>query len=206
MPSTLRLPPVRVLIVPGLHDSGPVHWQSWLQARWRDALRVELPDWSQPSLDSWVERIEATLASQPEGPWVAVGHSFGCLALAAHLRRRGPQGAGGEPVGIAAALLVAPAQPEKFEGVRGEVDGRLGVPAAMLASRNDPWLSADEARTWSQTWQTGFVDLGEAGHVNAESGHGPLPPALHLTRFLIRHVEQSRRIARADVRELSFAV
>jgi len=23
--------PVRLLVIPGLHDSGPAHWQSWLQ-------------------------------------------------------------------------------------------------------------------------------------------------------------------------------
>ncbi|WP_349677421.1 alpha/beta hydrolase, partial [Aquabacterium sp. UBA2148] len=28
---------VRVLIVPGLRDSGPAHWQTWLQSQYVDA-------------------------------------------------------------------------------------------------------------------------------------------------------------------------
>ena len=31
--------PPRVLIIPGLHDSGPTHWQTWLQGQYRDARR-----------------------------------------------------------------------------------------------------------------------------------------------------------------------
>lgn len=202
-----RLPAVRVLILPGLHDSGPTHWQTWLQGHFRDAQRVEQDDFGRADIARWSARVEETLRAQPPGPWVAVAHSFGCLALAAHLRRHwAVPREGDDRHGIVGALMVAPARPERFPGSRAHVEHALGVPAVLLGSRNDPWMPADEARAWSQRWQTGFVDLGEAGHVNVDAGYGPLPPALHLTRVLIRHAEQSRRLARTDVRELSFAV
>lgn len=33
--------PARLLIVPGLNDSGPAHWQTWLQGLHRGAVRVQ---------------------------------------------------------------------------------------------------------------------------------------------------------------------
>lgn len=96
----------RLLIVPGLHDSGPAHWQTWLQAGDRHALRVEQRNWSTPDLARWSARIASTLERAGPGPWVAVAHSFGCLALVHHLAQR-------PGTGLAAALLVAPADPDK---------------------------------------------------------------------------------------------
>lgn len=42
-----------ILIVPGLGDSGPDHWQTWLQARLQNSLRVVQPDWHKPNLGVW---------------------------------------------------------------------------------------------------------------------------------------------------------
>jgi hypothetical protein len=41
----------RVLIIPGLYDSGPAHWQTWLQAQYPDAVRVEQEHWNIADLD-----------------------------------------------------------------------------------------------------------------------------------------------------------
>lgn len=202
-----RAHPLRVLIIPGLRGSGPAHWQTWLQARFRDARRVEQDDWERADLPAWSARIAQTLAEEPAGPWVAVAHSFGCLALAHHLLNEPTAPApDGSPLGVAAALLVAPAEPARFGLQAGELRRRLQVPAAMLASDTDLWMPADTARDWAAAWGSGFVNLGDAGHINAEAGYGPLPPALHLTRFLSHRVEQARRLSRADVQELSFAI
>ena len=51
---------VRLLVVPGLQDSGPAHWQSWLQGQYRDSLRVRQRDWTVPDLERWAARIAAT--------------------------------------------------------------------------------------------------------------------------------------------------
>ena len=53
--------PPRVLVIPGLHDSGPAHWQTWLQGQYRDARRVTQRDPSRPELERWAERIQRTL-------------------------------------------------------------------------------------------------------------------------------------------------
>jgi predicted alpha/beta hydrolase family esterase len=68
--------PVRLLVLPGLHDSGPTHWQTWLQRQFRDACRVEQHDWARPDLPRWADAVQRTLAREAQAcgelRWVAV--------------------------------------------------------------------------------------------------------------------------------------
>ena len=194
--------PVRVLVIPGLRGSGPAHWQSWLQSHFRRAVRVEQDDWDSADLETWATRIGETLAAEPAGPWVAVAHSFGCLALAQYVLST----CGRTAHGVRGALLVAPADPGRFALDDLPLRQRLRVPATLLASDTDPWMSAQRAESFAQAWGSGFVNLGDAGHINADAGFGPLPAAKKLTEFLIHRVEQSRRPERAALHEFSFAV
>lgn len=195
----------RLLVVPGLNDSGPVHWQTWLQSQYRDAERVVQRDWSDPQLERWAARIDATLEratgrSHGEAPsFIAVAHSFGCLALARHLAQRP-----GSPV--RAALFVAPADPDKF-GVAGLLpQQRLAVPSTVVASDTDPWMTAASSRRWAQRWGSAWLTLGDAGHINAEAGFGPLPLARRWVVAMGQQLERARRPQRASVLEWSFAV
>ena len=162
--------PLRLLIVPGLHDSPPGHWQSWLQARHPLAVRVQQRDWSTPDLERWAARIGSTLERSGPGRWLVAAHSFGVLALLRHLARL-PQSP------VAAVLLVAPADPDKF-GV-GELlpAGALPVPGTVVLSANDPWLAAAAGQRWARRWGCRIEMLGAAGHINIASGFGPLPLA-----------------------------
>lgn len=188
---------LRLLIVPGLHGSSTDHWQSRLEREHPGAVRVAVPDWSQPDLDTWANAIGQTLASanpvdteplprnrvadpllrwrraeEPARPaitWVAVAHSYGCLALA-HYLLRGSQG-------IASALLVAPANPDRFDIPDGQLDRSLPLDTTLVFSRNDPWMSEADARYLGRRWGSTLVDAGEAGHINPSSGHGSFPLA-----------------------------
>jgi uncharacterized protein len=160
--------PPRLLIVPGLHGSGDEHWQTWLERRHRASVRVVQHDWSAGDLDRWAQRIATTRAQHPRVTWIAVAHSFGSLALVRHLQQAGSQG-------IVAALLVAPADPQRFGA-----EQRLRAPlplrdALVVASRNDPWLTMTAARSWAQVWGVPVLDAGAVGHINVASGHGPWP-------------------------------
>ena len=193
--------PVRLLIVPGLHGSGPTHWQTWLQHRWRHSARVEQHDWATPNLDVWADRIADTLAGHRGVRWVAAAHSFGCLALARYLARQ-PRGEGP----VRAALFAAPAAPEKF-GVSDLLPQRpLALPSYLIGSETDPWMSAAEARLWAHLWRSHFINLGDVGHLNVEAGFGPWPQAHTLVQLLVQQVQRSRRWERAHPLELSFAV
>ena len=174
----------RLLIVPGLYDSGPAHWQSWLASLHRDALRVRQVDWTRPDLDRWAACIDDTLRGAGPGPWVAAAHSFGCLALAHWLNGKRV------PV-VTDALLVAPADPARF-GVVSRLNTAFTLPcrSTVVASDTDPWMSAVQARRWSDAWGSHFINLGDAGHINAEAGFGALPLA---SRWVQRARQQQRR-------------
>lgn len=174
-----RLAP-RLLIVPGLHDSGPAHWQSWLQAQVRDSVRVVQDDWATPDLERWATRIETTLQSAGAGPWLVAAHSFGVLALARLVARRMAALADGDepaPLGLQGALLVAPADPDKFAVAERLPQRALPLSTLLVASDTDPWMSAGRARHWAGVWGSAHLSLGDAGHINAEAGFGPLPLA-----------------------------
>lgn len=163
-----RLSEFRVLVAPGLDDSGPEHWQSRWQRLYPAFERVRQDDWQQPDLPRWSERLAEVLAQQAR-PTLIVAHSFGCLTTvhraAALLARQG------SAAPIAAALLVAPADPDKF-GVSEAVRQRLPFPARVIGSDNDPWMSAARARYWAEVWGAQFHNAGARGHINADSGLG----------------------------------
>ncbi|MBX3664729.1 MAG: alpha/beta hydrolase [Burkholderiales bacterium] len=167
---------IPVLVVPGLHGSGPGHWQSrWLQAH-TSWLRVSQDHWSLPDLEAWAGRLHDAIVAASR-PVLIAAHSFGCLA-AVHAGSRCPQR-------IAGALLVAPANPEKFG-----VDRRLpftppGFRSRIVASDNDPWMSLDAARLWAGRWGSALTVLRGAGHINAESGLGDWPQGLDLLRRVV---------------------
>ena len=188
----------RLLVVPGLRSSGPTHWQSWLQAQHRDARRVEQDDWTAPELDRWAARVAETLVGD-DGPWIAVAHSFGCLALARHLQLR-PDSP------VRAALLVAPAEPDRFDVAERLPPGPLGRPSTVVASDNDPWMSAASSRRWAGRWGSTWLTLGEAGHINVESGFGPLPLARRWVVAMGARLARERRPVHASWPEWSFAV
>ena len=92
---------LQILIVPGLGDSGPGHWQTL----WADSgpafRRVHQHDFDRPQREAWIAGLDAELRRRP-GPTVLVGHSLGCIAIAAWAQQH-------DCAQVAGALLVAPA-------------------------------------------------------------------------------------------------
>ncbi|WP_244534681.1 alpha/beta hydrolase [Hyphomicrobium sp. CS1GBMeth3] len=170
------MPPMATtLIIPGLNSSGSAHWQTWFEAQIPDAVRVIQGDWKRANLPEWSGRVRREI-SRRSGPILIAAHSFGALAAV--------QAAEDYSERIAGALLVAPADPNKFGISDALPPGRLNFPATLVASSNDPWLSLDRALALAIRWGANLVDLGQAGHVNAESGYGPWPFGLALLRQL----------------------
>ncbi|TDF63669.1 RBBP9/YdeN family alpha/beta hydrolase [Cupriavidus sp. L7L] len=174
---------LQVLTVPGLHGSGPGHWQSRWEQRFPDWQRVEQHDWSRPSLPLWAERVsEGVMRAQRVASRGAllVAHSFGCLAA---LRQ-----ASLDPAGIAGALLVAPADPDKFGVASLLPTYRLPFPTIMVASRNDPWMPQRTAFSWGTLWGSELVDAGNLGHINSDSGLGDWDEGLALLGTLVQRI------------------
>ena len=154
-----------LVLVPGLNDSGPEHWQSHWQRRHDFWLRLNHSRWDTPDIGRWTSALRRQLAGTSR-PAILVGHSFGALASVAFTLdpcREAP---------LAGLMLVAPAEPARFE-VEDEVPAEpLGLPTVVVASRNDPVMTFPRARHWAATWGAELVDLGESGHINAEAGFG----------------------------------
>lgn len=166
-------PGASILTVPGLHGSGPSHWQTlWEDAR-PDTSRVELGMWSTPHRNTWVTKLDRAI-STAQAPVILAAHSLGCLAVAwwAALATQ----TYGWPV--AGALLVAPCDVDAMVD-QPELSGfapapRIGLPfpSIVVASTDDPWCSLDRAHTLAVDWGSHFVVAGAHGHLNADSRLG----------------------------------
>ena len=64
----------RVLVVPGLHGSGPDHWQSRWERLYPSLQRVEQDDWSQPDLTRWAQRMTEVLSESDQPTPVSYTH------------------------------------------------------------------------------------------------------------------------------------
>ncbi|WP_455385240.1 RBBP9/YdeN family alpha/beta hydrolase, partial [Acidihalobacter prosperus] len=92
-----------VLILPGIGDSGPGHWQTLWENPRDNFTRVQQRDWNRPVRSEWVERLEDAV-TRTAGDVVLVAHSLGCL-LAPHWVAQTKHR-------IKGALLVAPPDPD----------------------------------------------------------------------------------------------
>jgi predicted alpha/beta hydrolase family esterase len=181
--ATPLFPEFHVIIVPGLHDSSPGHWQSRWHARQPGFARVRQDDWEHPHLPSWAARLDQVRRSDPR-PKLLVAHSFGCLTAVHSIAR--------DPSNVAGALLVAPADPDKF-GVASLLPAlALPCPSLLVASANDPWMRPEAARAWAARWDSELVEAGPLGHINAESGLGHWPAGAALLHRLAERAHNGR--------------
>jgi predicted alpha/beta hydrolase family esterase len=175
---------VNILILPGWQNSGPDHWQS----RWERLYshqRVDQHDWMRPLRGDWIARLEDVLLHRTE-PAILVAHSLGCLlvaAWAAHSQHTHL---------VSAALLVAPGDAEREE-LRPVLTSWSPIPlqslpfkSILVGSRNDSYCAEARARHFASSWGADYVDAGQLGHINAESGLGDWPAGYELLRQLDR--------------------
>jgi predicted alpha/beta hydrolase family esterase len=176
--------PQHVLILPGWRDSGPQHWQSLWQVQF-GYQRVEQHDWLRPLRGDWIARLEDVVLGTHE-PAVLVAHSLGCMLVAAwavHSRNTHR---------VKGALLVAPGdvECEALQPVLGTWSpiARLTLPfkSTLVASHDDPNCSIKRAQGFAAAWGASLVDVGNAGHVNADSGMGDWPKGRALLEELIQ--------------------
>jgi len=183
----MRISDADILFIPGLGGSGPDHWQSRWEHKLSTGRRVEQEDWDRPSLRAWTQRIarEVARSHQAGRPVLLIAHSLGSLAAvhAAPLLREGP---------VAGAYLIAPPSDAALAAI-AEVDPAfvpvpmqpLPFASVLVASRNDPYCTLADAEERAKAWGSTFVDAGDSGHINSDSGHGPWPEGLmRLAAFL----------------------
>lgn len=200
-----------LLILPGWQNSGPSHWQSLWEAQ-LPAQRVLQHDWMHPLRGDWItrledhllsinehsaqypQRLEAKKASETrpaatfesaQAPVVLIAHSLGCHLVAAWAALSQSTHR------VAGALLVAPPDvrradfPVEMKSWRQPVLKPLPFRSICVASSNDPFCDLPVARQMAQAWGSECIEIGEKGHINADSGLGDWPQGRELLSRLV---------------------
>jgi uncharacterized protein len=174
--------PTSILILPGIGNSGPAHWQSrWESMYSQDAKlpiqriqRIHQEDWDAPHCARWVQSLELHVRDLGPGT-VLVAHSLACL-LVAHWAAQSTLAAH-----IRGALLVAvpdpqgPAFPKQAIGFDPLPMKKLPFASIQLASDNDPYSQPAFSRSVASAWGCTLYELGSFGHINASSNLGDWP-------------------------------
>lgn len=177
-----------VVIVPGLRDHVPTHWQTLLAEQLQGSVTVPRMTDKKRSCAAWVEQIDRTLA-RVAGPVILVAHSGGVMMVVhwAQQHRRPIHG----------ALLAAPADlesplPEGYPTMDLLMQGGwLPIPRTPLpfrsvvaASTNDPLARYERVAGYALDWGGHLVDVGPVGHLNPAAGFGEWPRAHEFVREL----------------------
>jgi predicted alpha/beta hydrolase family esterase len=158
---------MQLLIVPGIKDSGPEHWQTLWERR-HGGRRFAPSSFAQPDAWDWVSSIEREAAAL--GPDILViAHSLGCLATA-HLAATSAPFRG--VVLVAPPDIEEPSFPDDARRFDELTTAPLRVPGVLLSSRDDPYATTSGSQRMAAAWGVPRIDLGPLGHVNAASGLG----------------------------------
>lgn len=182
------LPPV--LMVAGLWNSGPQHWQTHWEKHHSDWLRVQQADWATPVCEDWVAALDQAILACPSPP-VLVAHSLGC-ALVGHWAASSSRGR------VAGALLVAPSDvdapsyPDCTHGFTPMPLATLPFPSWVIASTADEYVSQARASLFARAWGSELTWLDNAGHINGAAGYGPWPEGEAWLLSFARKIASSR--------------
>ena len=176
--------PVTFLIVPGLREHVPLHWQTLLAAKLARVCTVPPLEHNRLSCAARVQAIDVQLR-QIDGPVVIVAHSAGVI-MVAHWAAQAARPING-------ALLAAPADleaplPEGYPKLDElQAHGWLPIPRKPLpfrsivaASTNDPLARFERVAGLADAWGSRLENIGAAGHLNPNAGYGEWPQALSL--------------------------
>jgi uncharacterized protein len=180
---------MKIVTVPGLHGSGPLHWQTRWERRY-GFTRIEQDEWDNPVFSKW----EASLLLQLETPGpdesiVFVAHSLGCHLVVKSLPRIGKR--------IGGIFLVAP--PDLNSGTL-EVDlsgfadpsaTELGERGYLVYSQNDPYATVAFSEQFARSLGIASTEVGFLGHINSDSGLGDWDEGYSIFKHFLDRVPHS---------------
>jgi predicted alpha/beta hydrolase family esterase len=170
----MRISDFDVLIAPRPGEADEGDWPNRWLAKLSTAKRVAPRDIRSTERAAWTDAV-ADAARAATRPVLFVGHGLGATAVASAAFQLGA-------ADVRGAFLVTP--PDRT-GL-----GRIAAPPWPLPSAPLPWPSLvigsrnaadgafDAVAALATEWGAEFVDAGEAGGLDAASGHGPWPEGL----------------------------
>lgn len=171
-----------VLLMPGIYNSGPAHWQSLWEKSDPSFRRIEAGDWDHPVCSSWIAAIDRAVAAA-EAPVVIVAHSLGCLPVVEWAIRKPAR----KVLGIMLVSVPDPAGPRfpaEAQGFSLPPLQALPCDSIVVSSEDDPFGAPAHARRCAEAWGSRFVNVGAAGHINADSNLGAWERGLELLASL----------------------
>ncbi|RHX85230.1 RBBP9/YdeN family alpha/beta hydrolase [Leptospira stimsonii] len=181
---------MRTFLIPGISNSGPEHWQTHWE-KLHGFKRIQQEDWENPFYSVWeeslVRQIERTEGSENS---ILIGHSLGCLLIAKALGRLSNR--------IRGVFLVAPPDPNSAVFPKGlEEFGEfpqksLGTQGLLLFSENDPYSKTEFSENLGKLWNLETINLGELGHINAQSQLGNWDSGFQIFSAWVRSISEIR--------------
>ena len=170
------------LIVPGLGNSGPEHWQTFFENSANNFKRINQQEWDAPVCSDWLATIDKTITDYDPATVVLIGHSLGCTTIAHWATQYKKK--------IKGALLVAPSDVEAQQysfpakGFAPTPKEKINFKTIVVASEDDPWVSLARAKYFAINWGSEFINIGKAGHINVASGHTEWRQGLEILKQL----------------------
>ncbi len=170
------------LIVPGLGNSGPEHWQTYFESKGENFYRINQQEWDKPICEQWVENIDKKVLEFDLSTVVLIAHSLACSAVAHWAKKYKRQ--------IKGALLVAPSDFEAPQytflatGFAPIPLDKINFKTIVVASADDVWVSLERAKYFADNWGSEFINIGNAGHINVASGHTKWVEGLEILKTL----------------------
>jgi predicted alpha/beta hydrolase family esterase len=181
-----------VVIVPGIGNSGPEHWQTHWQRHHPRIARLQPDSFEQPQLHDWLRALDRCVR-QCAAPPLLIAHSLGCLLVAhwAACTERLPRG----------AFLVAVPDPDSAAFPHARAASFVPVPMAPLpfpslivASSDDPYATPSYSYRRAADWGSGLIELDRLGHLNAASGLGDWRHGAHLLAAFDAGIGRARAV------------
>jgi len=158
----------KLLILPGLGNSGEKHWQTFWHKKFENSTRIVQDNWDEPIREEWISRLNEEI-NQLNSPTILVAHSL-AVSLVLHWAKENNN------PNIVGALLVAPADvdspqhtPESVRNFSPMPIYKLPFPSIVVASENDPYASFERKEYFAKEWGSDFVNVGQQGHINSDS-------------------------------------
>lgn len=170
------------LLVPGLGNSGPEHWQTYFENSGDNFYRIEQLEWDAPTCEEWITTIDKKVLEFDLSTVVLIGHSLGCSTIAHWATKHKRQ--------IKGAMLVAPSDleaPQYTFPAKGFAPiplEKINFKTIVVASSDDIWVSLGRAKFFADNWGSEFINIGNAGHINAISGHTKWEEGMEILKTL----------------------
>jgi len=182
----MKIADADILVLPGLGNAGPGHWQRRWGERFSTARFVEQDEWEKPELGRWVYEIERAIMLATR-PVVLIAHSLAVPAVVHTAQRLTDTKVRGAFLVSAPDLELNPNVPPATAPFRNVPRDPLPFPSMLIASTSDPFCTVERAAEFASCWGSDFHLAGDAGHINVASGHGPWPEGLMMfTRLMQR--------------------